>query len=361
MDKTLVNLNWLAPVTVHRAQPFASSTPDARNSVPGMFGSEYGRLLQLNDGAWLVVYTTYENQGYLADPAGGSTLEIAVSEDRGETWSPRGRIAHPSRDLDNGQMIELDNGDILLGCRSVRWHESYQLHVYKSEDKGKSWAFWSTIDEKNGSPGSLGNPDKGVYETHFLFLSDGRLSVMYASEKHVTEAPYYSQIISQKISDNSGLTWGAEIKVAWDPAKPQLRPGMPVWTRMRDGKYIMVHEVVNFMMYAATCQTYYKISDDGITWEAGYGTPIPDQTGGPYIECCSDGVLFVTSNSGNISVSLDDGHSWQFAESPFQKHLWPSLYDVGDGRIALLNSDGRGGAEGGHCIRICFGQLEVSP
>ncbi|MCY9667076.1 hypothetical protein M5X11_19415 [Paenibacillus alginolyticus] len=28
----------------------------------------------------------------------------------------------------------------------------------------------STIDEKNGAPGSLGNPDKGVYEPHMMML-----------------------------------------------------------------------------------------------------------------------------------------------------------------------------------------------
>ncbi|MFD2878998.1 hypothetical protein ACFTAO_28255 [Paenibacillus rhizoplanae] len=39
-------------------------------------------------------------------------------------------------------------------------------------------------------------------------LNDGSVAVMYASEKHVTENPSYSQIISQKISTNGGPAGG---------------------------------------------------------------------------------------------------------------------------------------------------------
>ncbi|MCY9695109.1 hypothetical protein [Paenibacillus alginolyticus] len=39
-----------------------------------------------------------------------------------------------------------------------------------STNGGSSWGYLSTIDEKNGAPGSLGNPDKGVYEPHMMML-----------------------------------------------------------------------------------------------------------------------------------------------------------------------------------------------
>ncbi|MEK3905406.1 MULTISPECIES: sialidase family protein [unclassified Paenibacillus] len=56
---------------------------------------------------------------------------------------------------DNGQFVQLTNGDILLAMRSVRWQESYKLRVYKSTNGGGNWSFLSTIDENNGAPGSL--------------------------------------------------------------------------------------------------------------------------------------------------------------------------------------------------------------
>lgn len=34
----------------------------------------------------------------------------------------------------------------------------------------------STMDANDGTPGSLGNPDKGIYEPHFIVLEDGGLA-----------------------------------------------------------------------------------------------------------------------------------------------------------------------------------------
>ncbi|MEK0316788.1 sialidase family protein [Cohnella sp. 56] len=356
--KGTIAATWEQPVLIHDLPVFEDRGLDARYSPPGKFGSQYGRMVFLQDGSWLTVYTIYDNDGYTYDADGGNRLEFAVSQDKGKTWDKIAVLSHPSRDLDNGQLIQLDNGDLLMSCRSVRWHESYQLHVYKSTDGGRSWAFWSTIDEMNGSPGSLGNPDKGIYEPHFYRLADGRLSVMYANEKHVIEAPYYSQIISQKISEDDGRTWGEEIWVAWDPASPHLRPGMPVWTRLQDGRYIVVLEVVHLVMYqCVSAAITYKISNDGIHWEAGNGTPVPEQHGGPYFEQLQDGTWLVTSNSGVISASKDEGASWRTVEpKPFAGHLWPSLYALEDNRFLLLNSEAR--ESGGHQIQMCIGQLE---
>lgn len=204
---------WDNPVLIRDVPHFNDKGKDVRLCHPGLFGCEYARMVILKDGAWLTVYTVYDNNGYKYDPDGGTALEFSLSRDQGRTWEIISRLDHPSRDLDNGQMIVMENGDILLACRSVRWQESYQLPVYKSRDGGKTWEFLAMIDENNGPPGVLGNPDKGMYEPHFFFLYDGSLSVMYANEKHVTKKPYYSQVISQRVSRDGGETWGEEIFV----------------------------------------------------------------------------------------------------------------------------------------------------
>src|SRR5699024_4606274 len=173
---------------------------------------------------------------------------------------------------------------------------SYRLPVYKSADGGISWERISVIDDNEGEPGELGHPDKGVYEPHFGFLKDGRLAVMYANEIHVTDSISYSQIISEKTSSDNGKSWGKEIWVAYQPGNHQARPGMPVWTQMKNGEYIVVYEVCG----PEKCNIYYKVSADGIHWPVGLGNRIPDQNGAPYILSLSDSSLVVTSNKANI-------------------------------------------------------------
>jgi hypothetical protein len=258
-------------------------------------------------------------------------------------------------------MIQLPDKSILLSCRSVRWQESYRLPVYKSKD-GKSWEKVSVIDTNEGKPGELGKPDKGVYEPHFNILADGRLAVMYASEKHVTDSLPYSQIIAQKVSPDFGKTWGPEIWVAYEPGRYASRPGMPIWTRMKTGEYIAVYEICG----PEQCEVYFKTSKDGFNWPVGFGSLILQQTGGPYIVSLGDGTLVVTSNRGNISVSKDYGLTWQLGEKPwphevdFSKDwtqtIWSSLYSVNKAGVVAMTAMKR--KQGGHNIRIRFGQVE---
>lgn len=345
-------IEWGEQVMVNNIPPFTDKGEDARGIHPGIFGSQYGRMLKLSNGEWLAVYTIYGNNGYTRDPNGGNELQLSRSLDNGQTWSEVTIITDPGRDLDNGQMIELNDGTILLGARSVRWQESYRLPVYKSTDRGNTWTLLSTIDSNEGTPGSLGNPDKGMYEPHFSFLPDGRLAVMYASEKHITKSPSYSQIIAQKISPDNGETWGNEIWVAYAPGHHDSRPGMSVWTRMQNGKYIVVYEVCG----PEKCNIYAKISEDGITWPVGLGKVIPDQLGGPYILSLTDGRLIVTSNQSNISVSDDYGISWKTINPAWERTLWPALYQTGPNEICAMNAVFR--KEGGNNIQIRFGQIK---
>lgn len=216
---------------------------------------EYGRMLKLANGNWLSVYSVYLTN---------VQLEIARSTDNGRTWTPIGSISDPGRDVDNGMLIQLSNGDVLVASRSVIWGTSYQLKVFKSTDLGVTWSYLSTIDQK----------DKGMYEPHFYFLDNGNLAVMYANEKHVTESPSYSQIISERVSTDNGVTWGNEIWVAWDPNNSTSRPGMPVWTKMNNGQFMVVFEVCG----TDNCNIHYKTSLDGTTWSSGIGKSIPSQS-----------------------------------------------------------------------------------
>jgi len=355
-QKNIDSIRWTDAVLVNDQPVFKDpgSVPEAGGTHPrrhGLYGSQYCRLLKLKDGSWLAGYTISRNSGYKNEPEGGLELQFSRSTDNCQTWEPVSIISDPGRDMDNAQMIELPNGSILLACRSVRWQESYALSVYKSTDKGKNWNKLSIIDQNHGKPGELGKPDKGIYEPHFYLLDDGRLAVMYANEKHVTETPSYSQIISEKISVDGGKTWGDEIWVAHTPGQSASRPGMSVWTKMNNGQYIVVYEVCG----PEGCNIYTKTSNDGVNWPVGLGQRIPDQLGGPFILSLKGGGLVVTSNSSQVSISNDYGKTWNKINQAWPKTLWPSLYEIQPNKIGVVNSVPR--EQGGNNIQIRLGDV----
>jgi hypothetical protein len=356
--------SFQAPVIVSQEpiQLDMVAASEGRNILaPGKFGSQYPRMLFLKDGRVLCVYTVYRNQGYLLDAKGGTTLVVAESTDGAASFKELVEIADFGRDLDNGMLMELSNGTILLACRSVRWQESYRLPVYESTDGGSSFHVISMLDRNEGVPGELGSPDRGIYEPHLLILSDGSIAAQYANERYALAPHAYSQIISEKISTDNGHTWQNEIVVCADDEHPDARPGMPVFVRMKDGRYITVYEICGSM----DALIYYKVSEDGKTWPSGIGKHIPLQRSGPFIECLEDGTLVVTSNSQQLSVSMDNGESF-YAHRPapwgdldgkpiiadavavVNKSVWPCIYALPGNRALICTSLGR--AAGGHLV-----------
>lgn len=357
-------VEWRPSVVINSIPTFADQGRDARHIHPGKFGSQYGRLTKLKNGSWLAVYTIYDNDGYLyADAHGlsekGTALQIAASTDNCRTWKILSTLRDNNRDLDNGEIIQLPDGKLRLAARSVRWQESYRIQIWSSDDAGLTWQSLSAVDSNEGTPGSLGNPDKGVYEPDFCFLKNGDLAIFYANEKHVTGNPAFSQIVSEKISSDSGKTWGEEIWVAWDPAKPSDRPGMPVMTKMANGKYLVVFEVVG----SHNADIFCKTSADGKTWTSGIGARIPGQIGGPYVVALKNGKLLVTSNTGNLSLSDDFGATWYLNDPPawgngsIRTYWWVSVYEIRPGEIGVVASVPR--PSGGTDVRIKFGTLPL--
>lgn len=324
------------------------------------YGSEYCRLVQIGKEHWLAVYTVSYNKGYQSDPKAGLQLEVAQSNDNGRHWKKISLISDPRRDLDNGELTLLKDGTLILACRSVRWQESYRLPVYKSIDKGKTWKKISVIDANEGKPGELGNPDKGVYEPHVLQMDHGDLAVMYANEKHITDKERLPQIISQRISKDMGATWGEEMRVVYDNMYNLSRPGMPVWTRMKNGQYILVYEICG----TENCNIYYKISADGIKWEPGFGKSVLGN-GGPFVVSLDNGQLILTSNTGEFLISDDYGKNWYYTSSPWKypvrysvdwtQTIWSAIYQFGPDQIGAITSVKRGA--GGHNIQLRYGKL----
>lgn len=305
-------------------------------------GGGWGRMAKLSNGDWLAVYTVF--------PSGQPTeLEIARSTDNARTWSLVTTVAESGRNVDNGYLIQLGNGNVLLTMRSIIDATSYRLVVYRSTNNGANWSSLSTIDS-NESPG--GRTDRGLWEPTFNILPNGSLAVFYANEKYAASSPAYNQVISQRISTDNGATWGSETWAVSETGGGSARPGMPVMTRMSNGKFVLVFEICGL---GPNCDVSYAVSDDGTTWPSGLGTSIRYQRCGPYILATTDGRLVITSCQNEVSYSNDFASTW-LKNDPAAWPIgfsfsWPALYQTGANEVAVMN------ITSGGAVQIKFGTL----
>lgn len=300
----------------------------------------WGRMTRLADGRWLAVTTRFH-----ADRP--TTLVLSVGDDRARDWQPWSEVVEPGRKIDNGEVLALPDGRVLLAMRSLIDGASYRLHLYSSDNGARSWRFLSVID-RNEAPG--GRDDRGVWEPVLGLLDDGTLSVLYADETLADGQPPYNQVVSQRLSRDGGRSWEAKTTIVAQPGGGALRPGMPVMARRPQGGYVLVFEICGEDTH---CPVSYKISPDGRDWPAGLGTPLADQRCGPQITTTTRGTMFVTSCQNEISVSEDGGGHWRRLPEPAWpigfRHSWPAVYEIAPDEIGVVNV-----TEGGR-VQIRFG------
>jgi len=276
-------------------------------------------MVQLTNGNWLAVSTMF--------PSGtNSHLAVYRSTDSCRTWSFLSQVAEPGRSLDNGEIVVLPDGAVLLTMRSLIEGVSYRLPVYRSINTGQSWDYLSNIDSSEG----LGF--RGLWEPDFWVLDDGRLVVTYSNEKHNG----YSQVISERVSLNGGATWGGETWAVAQSGGGSLRPGMSQMARVANGDYILVFEVVG----VGNADVYYKTSDDGVTWSGDIGVHIPCQHCGPFVTALPDGRVFVTSCENQVSFSDDFAETWRKIDPPAWplgfNFSWPAVYGISPDEIGVM-------------------------
>ena len=63
---------WGSATLIQNQPQFTDAGPDANQSAPGKYGSQFPRLVKLSNGSWLIGYTIMDNNGYTHDPAGGT-------------------------------------------------------------------------------------------------------------------------------------------------------------------------------------------------------------------------------------------------------------------------------------------------
>jgi len=311
-----------------------------------MGGSSYPRMCQLQDGTLLCAFDS---------AFGGPDTRIAVirSEDGGEEWSwPDVAAEMKGYDCANPNLIQLENGDILLAYRAVKGGEmtDAKLLCSVSHDNGVTWQPHSTIVETLGSG--------GVWEPHFIMI-DGKTAVFYANDSSMAVGASGFQNIEFKLLE--GKEWG-NTHVASYGNITRSRDGMPVVDRLSDGRYVMVVEANAFPDYSFVVQI--KFSPDGLDWSQPLRTiytpsqkGIGKKAGAPYIVVLPGDILAVSfqtdedaiatgdyASTMKVILSQDLGETWCEPFEPFpvpegKYAVWNGMYWANDRLFALTGSD----------------------
>ncbi len=244
-------------------------TPRAEEVYAHTSGVLYPRVLELHYAGELngLLLATFDHSTVQEPPV----TPVYCSRDHGITWEEYSKV----EDTHNGYGIrfqpvilelpqpcgDLPAGTLVFAGNSVPLDfKSTALDFYISRDHGITWEFRSTI-AAGGPPVEQNFEELGpVWEPCIYLNADGDLTVAFTDERPHTD-PRFNQTLALSVSEDGGKSWGEAIYTVTVPDRA-LRPGMPVVSRMGNGKYIMVYEIVGY----PCCDIYFKLSDDGVDW-----------------------------------------------------------------------------------------------
>ncbi|WP_086661876.1 RICIN domain-containing protein [Lentzea kentuckyensis] len=297
----------------------------------------YAKSAQLPSGR---LVATYEDNN---QPLENMTFPIWSSTDDGRSWSRRAKVADTSPrkwgNWTNPHLYVLPQrigtmpaGTLLLaGISSPPDRSATAIQLYRSNDEGATWRWVSEVALGGGQWGSP-NP-KPIWEP-YLFAANNRLTVFYSDERDKDD--HDQKIVHQTSTD--GLRWGPVVEdVAM--ADRALRPGMPIVTRMADGRYLMVFEMVG----QPDTPNNFKISADPESWNALDGGTTIDHGGSPMVITLPNGRLVYNSHgSGDVRVNTGNGSGpWTPVRTTMPTGYSRMLQPVaGTGRVLILSVEG---------------------
>ena len=228
----------------------------------------YPRLYQLSE--------YWENVWFLGGDNG--RIVLRKSYDQGQTWSKEETIASMNGyACANVDFFELPNHDIICSFRAIgntsSTNNNRKLHFVISSDGGETWVDGGDIVDNYELGLSLGydanavttamtyKNNIGFYEPYVDFINNVP-TVMYADDftpmlikakGASVSLNYATQYLMSQTYDMETMKWSTERKIIMDGTKdksptgsglsPRIsRDGMPVFSRMKDGTYVLVFE-----------------------------------------------------------------------------------------------------------------------
>lgn len=241
---------------------------DEQNEIIRLPSNLYGRVIKISHSAGGengVLLSTFEQRRSPDDPE--DTLKrqqghpIFRSEDGGRSWKLLTRIINEEHEEFATYLMphifelpravgEFPRGTLLMGGVSGSETDGSYLRLYVSRDIGRTWKPLGTLDHG-------GWAGRGIWEPFFVLLDDGTLVCHYCDERQ-------NKVHSQKLvyRTTKDLRSWSMLKESVKCSQTSLRPGMPVVTRLPDGRYFMVYELVGLEGNPIYC----RYSEDGLNW-----------------------------------------------------------------------------------------------
>lgn len=241
------------------------SPPDDNSSGPG----SYPRVIQ-------VAHYPGAEGHLLATFARRPSIPIYRSTDDGDSWS---QISEVEGLRQQPALLELPHqigafpaGTIMAaGLASDSPPNTTELKLYYSSDGALTWQFLSTIAQGgrgiyNPAQRAGDSRETPVWEPYLYIDEYGRLVASFSDERYKDQN--FNQLLAHRVSEDGGRTWG-EVEFDVAISDGQSRPGMSVVTRLPDGNYFMVYEIVSLPGYPLEPRSnpvHFRISPDGIDW-----------------------------------------------------------------------------------------------
>ncbi|KFY25126.1 hypothetical protein V491_01891 [Pseudogymnoascus sp. VKM F-3775] len=257
----------------------------------------YGRTVQLEDGTLLATWENYSPEPPLV------YFPIYKSTDKGETWAPFSTVTdqvngwglryQPDLYLLPQAIGDLPKGAIICSANSIPTDLSQtKIDVYASVDDGLTWSFVSTV--ASGGVALPNNGETPVWEP-FMMVYDNQL-VMYYSDQR--DSAHGQKMVHQVSSD--GVNWGPVVNdVAYSTY--EQRPGMPTVAALPNGQYIMTYEygLGPNPVGSGTFPIYYRISSSPLTFDSAPGQIL---NAGGVVPTSSPYVVWSPSGGSNGSI-----------------------------------------------------------
>jgi hypothetical protein len=338
----------------------------AQGSFPDKGGATYAKILVLkHSGSYNgTIFVTYDQLTWVN---GVQVYPIYKSADNGASWTHVTDIV-PSHDFptlirtSQPFLYELPQASgglsagtlLLAGNIMPSDKSSTRIVLYKSTDHGATWSLLSTVD--TGGPATYDpsptSTTSSIWEPSLNLDANGDLVCYFSDERQKVydstgkdTSTSILQAVSYHVSTDGGQTWGAEGNVAAIPDDSD-RPGMITVTKMGNGQYMATYEVVNQPSQSLnTAVVYYKLSSDGITWNANsLGTQIKLANGrgmgsSPYVRWVPaggpNGTVIVSSkwavdSSGNISGGQNFYVNYNYGQGSWEQMPYAVTYDASD-------------------------------